>query len=151
MLIFSCFLCYFCVFSNARNLENCAPVEARAQFLQNCILHTRRTKVAKIDKKRHGFWCEFGIGTMLKIIWKIDGFWGQKSKKSWKNRCQKRIDFSCRFFSILASILEPLGPPSWSQVGHLGVSWSTFWSDFLMLPFAVSSGSALGRFWLRFG
>ena len=31
----------FCVFLNARNLKNRAPVEAEAQFLQNCISRAR--------------------------------------------------------------------------------------------------------------
>ena len=29
-----------------------------------------------------------------------------------KNRCQKRVVFQHRFFEVLASIWEPLGPPS---------------------------------------
>ena len=35
-----------------------------------------------------------------------------------KNRCRKRVDFQHRFFEILASIWEGLGPPTWSQVGR---------------------------------
>ena len=38
-----------------------------------------------------------------------------------KNRCQKHILFWYRLFRILASILEGLGPPSWSQIGRLGL------------------------------
>ena len=34
-----------------------------------------------------------------------------------KNRSRKHVVFSYRFFRILASILEALGPPTWSQVG----------------------------------
>ena len=37
-----------------------------------------------------------------------------------ENRCQKRVVFQHRFFRVLASILEPLRPSSWSQVGHFG-------------------------------
>ena len=47
------FLVVFCVifgvFSNARNLKNRAPVEARAQFLQNCIFRARGKKTPKLD------------------------------------------------------------------------------------------------------
>ena len=39
-----------------------------------------------------------------------------------KNRCPKRINFWNRYFHVLVSILEGFGPPSWSQVGHLGLS-----------------------------
>ena len=53
-----------------------------------------------------------------------------------KNRCQKYVVFRHRFFRVLVSISEPLGPPSWSQVGHFGLkklggapSWA-----FLELP-----------------
>ena len=35
-----------------------------------------------------------------------------------KNRCRKRVDFQHRFFEVLASIWEGLGPPRWSQVGQ---------------------------------
>ena len=34
-----------------------------------------------------------------------------------KNRSRKHVVFEYRFFRILASILEALGPPTWSQVG----------------------------------
>ena len=34
-----------------------------------------------------------------------------------KNRCQQRCFFQHRFFKVSASILEGLGPPTWSQVG----------------------------------
>ena len=34
-----------------------------------------------------------------------------------KNRYQKCVVFQHRFFRVLASILQPLGPPRWSQVG----------------------------------
>ena len=37
-----------------------------------------------------------------------------------KNRCRKHVDFQYRFFENLASIWEGLGPPRWSQVGHVG-------------------------------
>ena len=37
-----------------------------------------------------------------------------------KNRCQKYVVFYHRFFRVSASILEGLGPPSWSQVGRFG-------------------------------
>ena len=37
-----------------------------------------------------------------------------------KNRCRNRVVFEHRFFGVSASILEPLGPPRWSQVGHFG-------------------------------
>ena len=47
------FLVVFCVifgvFSNARNLKNRAPVEARAQFLQNCIFRAPGKKTPKLD------------------------------------------------------------------------------------------------------
>ena len=38
-----------------------------------------------------------------------------------KNRCQKYVVFRHEFFRVLISILEPLGPPSWSQVGYFGL------------------------------
>ena len=38
-----------------------------------------------------------------------------------KNRCRKRVVFEHRFFTVSASILEGLGPPRWSQVGHFGL------------------------------
>ena len=41
--------------------------------------------------------------------------------KPFKNRCRKRVDFQHRFFEVLASIWEGLGPPRWSQVGHFGL------------------------------
>ena len=46
------------------------------------------------------------------------------TKNPWKtmseplqNRSQKRVVFQHRFFRVLASISEGLGPPRWSQVG----------------------------------
>ena len=49
-----------------------------------------------------------------------------------KNRCRKRVDFQHRFFEVLASIWEGLGPPRWSQVGHFGLK--ILWcSDFFTL------------------
>ena len=52
-------------------------------------------------------------------------FWSKKPTKNlsktrpepFKNRCRKRVVFQHRFFQVSASILEPLGPPTWSQVG----------------------------------
>ena len=52
-------------------------------------------------------------------------FWSKKPTKNlsktrpepFKNRCRKRIVFQHRFFQVSASILEPLGPPTWNQVG----------------------------------
>ena len=38
-----------------------------------------------------------------------------------KKRCQKHVIFWHRLFRALASILEGLGPPSWSQIGRLGL------------------------------
>ena len=38
------------------------------------------------------------------------------TSEPFKNRCQKRVVFQHRFFGVLASILEPLGLPRWSQV-----------------------------------
>ena len=38
-----------------------------------------------------------------------------------QNRCRKRVVFQHRFFRVSDSILEPLGPPRWSQVGHFGL------------------------------
>ena len=37
-----------------------------------------------------------------------------------QNRRQKHDVFQHRFFEVLDSILEPLGPPRWSRVGHFG-------------------------------
>ena len=34
-----------------------------------------------------------------------------------KNRCRKCVVFQHRFFQVSASIVEPLGPPTWNQVG----------------------------------
>ena len=51
-----------------------------------------------------------------------------------KNRCPKRVVFQHRFLRVWASILEPLGPPRWSQVGlksqfsSWGAPFFTFWS-----------------------
>ena len=60
-------------------------------------------------------------------------FWSQKPTKNLpkttsepsKNRCRKRVVFQHRFFRVLASILEPLGPPTWSQVGNFGLKTLT--------------------------
>ena len=38
-----------------------------------------------------------------------------------KNRRWICAAFLHRFFRVWASILKPLGPPTWSQVGHLGL------------------------------
>ena len=55
-------------------------------------------------------------------------FWSKKLTKnpsktrpeSLKNRCRKRIVFQHRFFRVSASILEPLGVPTWTQFGSFG-------------------------------
>ena len=51
-----------------------------------------------------------------------------------KKRCQKHVIFGHRLFRVLASILGGLGPPSWTQIGRLGLpgrsqksSKSNFW------------------------
>ena len=52
-------------------------------------------------------------------------FWSKKPTKNlpktrpepFKNRCRNRVVFQHRFFHVLVSILGPLGPPRWSQVG----------------------------------
>ena len=54
-------------------------------------------------------------------------FWSKKPTKNppktrseaFRNRCRKRVVFQHRFFRLSDSILEPLGPPTWSQVGRL--------------------------------
>ena len=60
--------------------------------------------------------CGFGAFFLAKI--------SQNPSKTrpepFKNRCRKRVDFQHRFFEVLASIWEGLGPPRWSQVGHFG-------------------------------
>ena len=56
-------------------------------------------------------------------------FWSKKPTKNpskttsepFKNRGRKRVVSQHRFFKVSASILEPLGPPTWSQVGHFGL------------------------------
>ena len=53
------------------------------------------------------------------------GIWIQKTYQQphktrpepMNNRCQKRVVFQHRLLDVSASILEPLGPPRWSQVG----------------------------------
>ena len=55
-------------------------------------------------------------------------FWSKKPTKNqskttsepFKNRCQKWVVFQHRFFRVSASILEPLGLPTWTQVGFFG-------------------------------
>ena len=39
-----------------------------------------------------------------------------------KNRCRKCVVFQHRFFRVSASILDPLGPPRWSQVRRAACS-----------------------------
>ncbi len=43
------------------------------------------------------------------------------TSEPFQNRCQKCVVFRHRFFRVSASILKPLGPPTWSQVGHFGL------------------------------
>ena len=67
-----------------------------------------------------------------------------------KNRSRNRIVFQHRFFRVLASILEPLGPASWSHVGS-----KSFPKVFPQLPWSLLKLDAflkwcLGRFWAQF-
>ena len=122
-----------CAFPNARNLKNRAPACTGAQFLQNCIFRARWKKTLKVDKKRHGFWCELGVRHMLKIMWKIDGFWGQKTKKSWKNQFEKHVFFECVLKLIYEGFWTGFGTVLGEVWDLLGVSWGTFSPLFLRL------------------
>ena len=68
-----------------------------------------------------------------------------------KNRCQKRLVFQLRFLRLLASILEPLGPPKWSQVGHKGSKKLWYLAPWSLLFFFCFKKWRLGglraRFW----
>ena len=44
------------------------------------------------------------------------------SPEPFQNRCRKRVVFQHRFFRVSASILEGLGPPTWSQVRRAACS-----------------------------
>ena len=81
-----------------------------------------------------------------------------------KNRCWKHFVFRYRFFHVLGSILESLGPPRLSQVGHFGLQklgTISFWAllnkvspkngvlEATGLEFGAS-GLDLGRVWPRF-
>ena len=51
--------------------------------------------------------------------------------KPLKNWCWKCAIFYHRIFRVGASILEPLGAPSWNQVGHFGLQklwWAPSWA-----------------------
>ena len=79
-----------------------------------------------------------------------------------KNRCRKRVDFQHRFFEVLASIWEGLGPPRWSQVGHFGfktlgtvlpksvLKLDVFWNGVLEGS-RIHFGGSRARFWRVWG
>ena len=87
------------------------------------------SKNAFLQQRRHRFRIGFSntfclSGTFLRIAFRMH-FGSKKPTKNqskttsepFKNRCQKCVVFQHRFFRVSASILEPLGPPTWSQVG----------------------------------
>ena len=70
--------------------------------------------------------------------------WSKKPTKNpsktkpepFKNRCRKWIVFQHRFFRVSASILEPLGLPTWTQVGsktHLSQKGTLFFSPLKLI------------------
>ena len=92
-------------------------------------------------------------------------FWSKKPTKNlpktrpepFKNRCRKRVVFQHRFFQVSASILEPLGPPTWNQVGsktYFSQGGTLFFSPLKLNVFknGVSDGSDIdfGGSWPRF-
>ena len=55
-----------------------------------------------------------------------------------KNRCRNRVVFEHRFFGVSASILEPLGPPRWSQVRLSGRKiWSGYGPGVILKTFQL--------------
>ena len=87
------------------------------------------SKNALLQQRRHRFRIGFSntfclSGTFLRIAFRMH-FGSKKPTKNqskttsepFKNRCQKCVVFQHRFFRVSASILEPLGPPTWSHVG----------------------------------
>ena len=50
------FLLFFVVFFDARNLKNCAPVQAGAKFWTFRIFNVRLKSALKIGPKNQGFW-----------------------------------------------------------------------------------------------
>ena len=92
------------------------------------------SKNALLQQRRHRFRIGFSntfclSGTFLRIAFRMH-FGSKKPTKNpskttsepFKNRYQKCIVFQHRFFRVSASILEGLGPPSWSQVGNFDVT-----------------------------
>ena len=79
---------------------------------------------------RIGFYSTFCLlGTFLQIAFCMH-FRSKNPTKNpsktrsepFQNRCQKCVVFQHPFFRVLASILEGLGPPSWSQVRRAACS-----------------------------
>ena len=68
-----------------------------------------------------------------------------------KNRCQKHLVFQRLFSRVSVSIWEPLGPPSWSQVGHFGTKkliGGALWAPLKLDVFQKwYLGGLLARFW----
>ena len=92
------------------------------------------SKNALLQQRRHRFRIGFSntfclLGTFLRIAFRMH-FDSKKPTKNqskttsepFKNRCQKYVVFQHRFFRVSASILEPLGPPRWSQVRRAACS-----------------------------
>ena len=135
-------LFFACVFSR-KNCENhgCWPPKTLPKPTQNPfkidVPKNMRffiefcSKNALLQQRQHRFRIGFSntfclSGTFLRIAFRLH-FGSQKPTKNqsktrpepFKNRCQKHVVFQHPFFWLQAPIFEPLGPPTWSQVGHL--------------------------------
>ena len=72
------------------------------------------------------------------------------TSEPFKNRCQKCVVFQHRFFRVSASILHPLGTPTWSQVGHFGYQRGRMRPSKSFLKLNVFKKWRLGRLWAGF-
>ena len=107
--------------------ENDVPTNMRffSDFASKKLLSQERR-----HRFRIGFCNTFCLSdTFLQIAFGMD-FRSKKPTKNlskttsepFQNRCRKRVVFQHRFFRVSASILEGLGPPTWSQVRRAACS-----------------------------
>ena len=114
----------FKIHSKQTLLKTCASATIFSTFSFFVALRAFAAKCFK-PSKNYGFvvlrayqQCALvGAQTMKKCSKKPTENPSETKSEPSQNQCQKCIVFYHRFFRVSASILEGLGPPTWSQVG----------------------------------
>ena len=124
-------------------------------FIEFC---SKNALLQRRHRFRIGFSNTFCLsGTFLRIAFRMH-FGSKKPTKNqskttsepFKNRCQKYVVFQHRFFRVSASILEGLGPPSWSQVGYFGYQRGRMRPSKSLLKLNVFKKWRVGKLQARF-